>query len=56
MNYIKVDCEKEKNLATSYDIKEYPTIILEKDGKKIVFDAELSEASFLKFMKAVNNM
>ena len=56
LNFIKVNCEKEKNMATQYDIKEYPTIILEKDGKKIVFDAELSKQSFIKFVKAVKNM
>lgn len=56
LNYLKIDCEKEKELATDYDIKEYPTIILEKDGKKIVFDANLTNESFAKFIQAVSSM
>ena len=43
-------------MASKYNIKEYPTIILEKDGKKIVFDANLTEQSFIKFVKAVKHM
>ena len=56
LNYVKIDCEKDKNTASQYDIKEYPTIILEKDGKKIVFDANLTEQSFIRFIQAVKTM
>ena len=56
LNYIKVDCDKDKEMATEYDIKEYPTIILERDGNKIVFDANLTNQTFSKFIKAVASM
>ena len=40
INFIKVNCEKEKALAEKYDIKGYPTIKLVDQNKVIEYDAK----------------
>ena len=40
--YTEIDCDKYANTADSYKITEYPTIILVKNDKKYIYDAEIS--------------
>ena len=40
-------------MATEFNIKEYPTIILVMNNKKYVYDANLSELTLNKFLQAV---
>lgn len=53
LNFIKVDCENNKKMASNFDIKEYPTVILVIDKKKYVYDADLNELTLYKFLQAV---
>ena len=55
LNFIKVDCENNKKMASDYNIKEYPTIILVINDKRYVYDANLSELTLYKFLEAVTN-
>ena len=32
LNFIKIDCESDKKMASDYNIKEYPVLLLKKNG------------------------
>jgi hypothetical protein len=49
------DCEKNIAEAELYKIKEYPTIILVKNNKKYIYDANLSESTLDIFINTVTN-
>ena len=51
--FIKVDCENNKKMATEFNIKEYPTIILVMNNKKYVYNANLEKLTLNKFLQAV---
>lgn len=55
LNFVDVNGEDEINreLLETYNIKEYPTVILERDNKKIIFDANLTSETLLKFLSSV---
>ena len=53
LNFIKVDCDKETDIASEYNIKEYPSIIMEINKKRFVYDTNLEETTFIKFSNAV---
>jgi len=55
LNFVDINGEDEKNydLLKIYKIKEYPTIILERDGKKFIFDANLTSETLMKFLQSV---
>ena len=55
LNFIDIDGENEKNneLLKNYNIKEYPTIILDRDNKKYIFDANLETETLMKFLTTV---
>ena len=55
LNFVDINGEDEKNydLLKNYKIKEYPTIILQRDGKKFIFDANLTPETLLKFLQSV---
>ena len=57
INYIKIDCDDKtnKNLVKKFNIKEYPSYILSMNEKTYIFDANLSNESFRKFINAVLN-
>tara|TARA_Y100000389_G_C17207522_1_gene386802 strand:+ start:194 stop:616 length:423 start_codon:yes stop_codon:yes gene_type:complete len=57
LNFVDINGEQEENseLLQKYDIKEYPTIILEHDNKKIIFDANLTNETLMKFLTSVYN-
>tara|TARA_A100001015_G_C14808662_1_gene639948 strand:- start:433 stop:855 length:423 start_codon:yes stop_codon:yes gene_type:complete len=55
LNLVDIDGEDEKNyeLLKNYKIKEYPTIILEYNNKKFIFDANLTTETLMKFLQSV---
>ena len=55
LNFVDVNGEDEINseLLETYNIKEYPTVVLEHDNKKIIFDANLTNETLLKFLSSV---
>ena len=55
LNFVDIDGEKEENydLLKNYKIKEYPTILLDRDGTKFIFDASLTHETLLKFLQSV---
>jgi len=57
LNFVDINGENEENseLLQKYNIKEYPTIILEHDNKKIIFDANLTNETLMKFLTSVYN-
>ena len=40
INFLEVDCEKDKKLADEFNVKGYPTIKLVKDNQVIEYDAK----------------
>ena len=52
--YTEIDCDKYANTADSYSITEYPTIILVKNDKKYIYDAEISSDTLELFINTVN--
>lgn len=53
MVYTEIDCDKYANTADSYNITEYPTIILVKNDIKYIYDAEISIDSLELFINTV---
>jgi thiol-disulfide isomerase/thioredoxin len=51
----EIDCEEYPDMADSYNIEEYPTIILVYNSEKYVYDAELDEKTFDKFINTIIN-
>ena len=55
VSFKEIDCEKESAYADSFEIKEYPTIILLKGEKKYIYDANLSEETLDLFVNTIMN-
>jgi thiol-disulfide isomerase/thioredoxin len=55
LTFVEIDCEKNIAEAELYKIKEYPTIILVKNNKKYIYDANLSESTLDIFINTVTN-
>lgn len=55
LNFVDIDGEDERNseILKKYTVEEYPTIILERDNKKIIFDADLETETMMKFLTSV---
>ena len=55
INFIQVDCEDKKNkgLVSEYNVKEYPSYVLQARGKKYIYDANLNDESLYRFLTAV---
>uniref|UniRef100_A0A6C0L054 Thioredoxin domain-containing protein n=1 Tax=viral metagenome TaxID=1070528 RepID=A0A6C0L054_9ZZZZ len=55
LNFIDVDGDDKKNkeLLKHYKIQEYPTIILDQNNKKFIFDANLTTETLKKFLSSV---
>ena len=53
LNFINIDCDKDKDVANKYNIKDYPSYVLEYKGKKYVYDTNLKEETFYKFVEYV---
>tara|TARA_B100001093_G_scaffold253054_1_gene242136 strand:- start:399 stop:842 length:444 start_codon:yes stop_codon:yes gene_type:complete len=50
INYIDVDCEKEKELAERFNIEGYPTIKLVKGNQVIEYDAKPDKETLILFL------
>ncbi len=55
ITFSEIDCEKFTSTADTYNITEYPTIILVKDDKKYIYDAELDQTTLELFINTVMN-
>jgi thioredoxin-like negative regulator of GroEL len=53
MTFTEIDCDKYTQTASKYNITEYPTIILIKDDKKYIYDAEFDNNTFDLFINSV---
>ena len=53
IDFSEVDCEKNSEMANTFNIKEYPTIILVKGVTKYEYDANLSEKTLNLFINTV---
>ena len=52
VEFIKVDCDKEKALADRYEVKGYPTIKLVSGNQVVEYDAKPEISSLEKFLKS----
>jgi hypothetical protein len=55
ITFIEVDCDTSNPLMDEYKIKEYPTIILVKNDKTYIYDANLREDTFDLFVNTIMN-
>jgi len=55
ISFVEIDCDKDVNLADKYNIESYPTIILLKDEKKYIFDAEMNDDTLTQFINTIMN-
>lgn len=53
ISFSETDCDKYSELANTYNITEYPTIILIKNSKNYEYDANLSEDTLNLFINTV---
>ena len=52
LKFIEVDCDKEESLANKYNITQYPTIKLIKDGTVLDFDAKPTVFTLTSFLNS----
>ena len=50
INYMEIDAEEHEEIANKYKVDSYPTIILEYNGKKILFDSNVKPKLLKKFL------
>ena len=55
IDYEEVDCEKNSEMANSFNVTEYPTIYLVNGVKKYEYDANLTEETLNIFINTVMN-
>lgn len=55
VNFVDIDGtdKKNENLLKHYDVKEYPTIILDLNDKKYIYDAQLESEILFRFLSSV---
>ena len=53
ITFTEINCDTYANIADSYKINEYPTIILVKNDKKYIYDAEISNDTLELFINTV---
>lgn len=55
ITYVSVNSDdKDKSaMLNEYDIKDFPSIVLKKEDKKIIFDANLSKETLMKFLTTI---
>lgn len=41
INYLEVNAEEHEDLADKYNVESYPTLVLDYDGKKVLYDANV---------------
>lgn len=55
IHFITIDCEDktQKSIVNTYKIEEYPSYVLNVNGKKYIYDAQLNSESLKKFFNSV---
>ena len=53
ISFTEVDCDKNTQLADSYNIDSYPTIILLTGGTKYIFDAQMDNDTLTRFIDTI---
>jgi thiol-disulfide isomerase/thioredoxin len=53
VSFTEVDCEKNTQMADSYNIESYPTIILLTGGNKYIYDAQMDNDTLTKFINTI---
>ena len=51
INYLEVNAEEHEDLADKYKVESYPTIVLDYDGKKVLYDANVKPELLDKFFE-----
>jgi thiol-disulfide isomerase/thioredoxin len=55
VSFKEIDCDKESAYADTFNVTEYPTIILLKGEKKYIYDANLNEETLDLFINTIMN-
>jgi len=53
VTFHEIDCEKDLDMADSYNIESYPTLVLVFNNEKYYYDAELEENTFFTFVNTI---
>tara|TARA_B110000467_G_C18304626_1_gene473766 strand:+ start:277 stop:708 length:432 start_codon:yes stop_codon:yes gene_type:complete len=55
VNLMNIDCDAKENkgIVANYNIKEYPSYVLNINGKKYIYDANLNQDSLYRFLVAI---
>ena len=55
ISYVSINSDDKDNspILSEYNINNYPSIVLKKDDKKIIFDANLSKETLMKFLTTI---
>ena len=53
VSFTEVDCEKNTQMADSYNIDSYPTIILLTGGNKYIYDAQMDNDTLTQFINTI---
>lgn len=55
ISYVSINSNTKDNfpIINEYNIKEYPSLVLKKNDKKIIFDTKLTKQKLLKFLTTV---
>ena len=52
INFLEVDCDKDKATADKFNVQGYPTIILVKGNQKVDYDAKPSKDTLMEFLNS----
>lgn len=50
INYTEVDAEENEGLANKYNVESYPTLVLDYQGKRVLFDSNVKPELLKKFL------
>lgn len=53
VSFSEIDCDQNTQMADSYNIDSYPTIILLLDGKKYIYDAQMNNDNLTQFINTI---
>ena len=53
ISFFSIDCDKDKDTADDFNVKEYPSYVLVVKGKKYIYDAQLDRETFSLFLNSV---
>lgn len=53
LSFNEIDAEENTDMADSYNIDSYPTIVLKYKNKKYIYDANLNDSTFNSFIETI---